>query len=302
MTDLRVLVVDDEPLACEMVAELVRADPDVASVICCADATEAAQALAHDRPDIAFLDVEMPETNGIAVAAGLPDDGPVTVFITAFSQYAPQAFDVRAIDYVLKPFSDERFREALDRAKRRVRDRRRLERADRTGVTAADSPPAPPARLERLTLGTRDRIGRGPHRRRDLDRGPGLLRLRPLRPRTSPRPGHADVARRPARSGALPARPSRGHRQSRRRHRHRRTAGHASEGDGRHLHSRQPEPPPEGAGRAHAGTPHALIPCRVASASSRSAPRPSRSDAGMLWYHHRQPPDAAMAACRSGTP
>jgi two-component system LytT family response regulator len=157
MTDLRVLVVDDEPLACEMVAELVRADPDVASVICCADATEAAQALAHDRPDIAFLDVEMPETNGIAVAAGLPDDGPVTVFITAFSQYAPQAFDVRAIDYVLKPFSDERFREALDRAKRRVRDRRRLERADRTGVTAADSPPAPPARLERLTLGTRDR-------------------------------------------------------------------------------------------------------------------------------------------------
>jgi len=80
--------------------------------------------LARVRPDIAFLDIQMPGLSGLEIAGAVGDDGPVVVFITAFSSYAAQAFDVSAVDYVMKPFSDDRFRAAVERAKRRVRERR----------------------------------------------------------------------------------------------------------------------------------------------------------------------------------
>jgi two-component system LytT family response regulator len=157
VSDLRVLVVDDEPLAREMVAELVRADPDVASVLECGDATQVSAVVAAQRPDIVFLDVEMPEASGIEVASRLAPDGPVTVFITAFSRYATDAFDVRSTDYVLKPFSDARFREALERAKQRVRERQLLELAERAAPDPGETSPADTdagsgSHLERLTL------------------------------------------------------------------------------------------------------------------------------------------------------
>ena len=123
MIPFRVLVVDDEPLAREMVVTLLKGDREIETVVECGDARQATDIIARQRPHIVFLDVEMPEVDGIQLARTLGDDDPIVVFITAFSHYATKAFDVHATDYVLKPFSDQRFFEALSRAKRRVRER-----------------------------------------------------------------------------------------------------------------------------------------------------------------------------------
>src|SRR6185295_2490467 len=97
--------------------------------------------LARQRIDIAFLDIEMPGATGLDLAEDATADGPVIVFVTAFSQYAPAAFDVQAVDYVLKPFSDERFAEALERAKKRVRERRLGELASQLASVSAELRP-----------------------------------------------------------------------------------------------------------------------------------------------------------------
>lgn len=146
MTGFRVLVVDDEPLARGMVGALVQADPDVASVVECGEAQTVPALIAEHRPHILFLDVEMPGMSGLGVAEMIDDTGPAIVFVTAFSQYATRAFDVKAIDYVLKPFSDDRLRDALERAKRRIRERRLGELAHELSSLSAnlsDRPPAP---------------------------------------------------------------------------------------------------------------------------------------------------------------
>jgi two-component system LytT family response regulator len=163
MTGFRVLVVDDEPLARAMVGALVQADRDVAAVVECGDARQVPALLAEHRPHILFLDIEMPEVSGIDVAELIDDAGPAIVFVTAFSQYATRAFEVKAIDYVLKPFSDARLREALERAKRRVRERRLGELAHELSSLSADLRDRPaagmPARpyLQRLAFRVGDR-------------------------------------------------------------------------------------------------------------------------------------------------
>jgi two-component system, LytTR family, response regulator len=124
MTRFRVLVADDEPLARSMVAALLRDDDEIEAVFECPDAKAAQEIIRQKRPDILFLDIEMPEVTGLDLARELTEDGPVVVFVTAFHRYAPEAFEVNASDYVVKPFSDRRFAEALHRAKRRVRERR----------------------------------------------------------------------------------------------------------------------------------------------------------------------------------
>ena len=124
MTTFRVLVVDDEPLAREAAVTLLRRDPEIGGVEECADGLSARDSIARTRPDIVFLDIEMPGLSGVQLAEDLQSEPPVIVFTTAFSQYAVGAFEVAATDYVLKPFSDERFLEALGRAKRRVREKR----------------------------------------------------------------------------------------------------------------------------------------------------------------------------------
>ncbi len=165
MSLFRVLVADDEPLARGIVANLLKQDPEVTSVHECGDAASARDGLARLHPDIAFLDVEMPGATGLDVAEGLPENGPVVVFITAFSAYATQAFDVSATDYVLKPFSDDRFKEALERAKRQVRQRRLGALASQVAslsnelqhVAAEARAPEPPGYLQRLALKDGDR-------------------------------------------------------------------------------------------------------------------------------------------------
>jgi len=141
MTRFRVLVADDEPLARGIVANLLKADPEIEMVLECSDAISTREGIARLRPDIAFLDIQMPGATGLQVAGSLSDAGPIVVFITAFSHYAPQAFDVSATDYVLKPFSDDRFKEALERAKRRVRERRLGELATQVASLSAELRP-----------------------------------------------------------------------------------------------------------------------------------------------------------------
>jgi two-component system LytT family response regulator len=146
----RVLVADDEPLARAMVARLLTRDDELDPAIECADAGEVGEALARQRFDIAFLDIEMPGASGLELAAAALSDRPVIVFVTAFSRYAPEAFDVNAVDYVLKPFTDERFFSALERAKLRVRERRLGELAGQLAAVSAeirqgDAAPAPAA-------------------------------------------------------------------------------------------------------------------------------------------------------------
>lgn len=138
MNGFRVVVVDDEPLARQMVAALVRRDAEVEQVVECASPAAFQDALATHQPHIAFLDVEMPGTDGLQLARLIDDSGPVVVFITAYSQYAARAFDVSAVDYVMKPFSDQRLSEALDRAKRRVRERRLGELAHQVASLSAE--------------------------------------------------------------------------------------------------------------------------------------------------------------------
>jgi two-component system LytT family response regulator len=166
MSRFHVLVVDDEPLAREVAVSLVRRDPEVAMVAECSDGLRARQVIEDTRPDIVFLDVEMPELGGVQLAEHLQGGGPVIVFITAFSRYAVDAFDLAATDYVLKPFSDERFLEALGRAKRRVRERRLGELAHQMagvahelqhGESGRPNEPESPQYLQRLSIKQGDR-------------------------------------------------------------------------------------------------------------------------------------------------
>jgi DNA-binding LytR/AlgR family response regulator len=143
MTGFTVLVVDDEPLALGMTAELVRRDPEIASVVECRDATAVADLLTRHHPQIVFFDIEMPGMDGLQLARLVDDHGPVVVFITAFSQYAARAFDVSAVDYVLKPYSDRRLADALERAKRRVRERRLGELASQASTSSVELSPEP---------------------------------------------------------------------------------------------------------------------------------------------------------------
>ncbi len=161
MTRFRVLVAEDEPLARAMVIGLVKRDAEIETVIECSDAVAAEEALARQRVDIALLDIEMPGASGLELASRAGGEGPVVVFVTAFSRYAPGAFDVEAADYVLKPFTDERFAAALERAKRRVRERRLGELASQVATVSAELRHADEtpdgAHLTRLSFRTGDR-------------------------------------------------------------------------------------------------------------------------------------------------
>ncbi|GHA86269.1 LytR/AlgR family response regulator transcription factor [Cognatilysobacter bugurensis] len=139
-TPIRVLVVDDEPLARENMRVLLAADPQVETVGECSG-PEAVAMIARFRPDIMFLDVQMPDLDGFALLDLVgPDAVPAVVFVTAYDRYAVQAFEVRALDYMLKPFTDHRFEAALARAKAQVLTHRQSALAEaRTGA-------APPAR------------------------------------------------------------------------------------------------------------------------------------------------------------
>jgi two-component system, LytTR family, response regulator len=121
MKKLRTVIVDDEPLARERLASLLSAEQDIEVIAQCRDGEEAVTAIDQHSPDLVFLDVQMPGLNGFEVIDAVgPDKMPLVIFVTAYDQHALRAFQVRALDYLLKPFDRERFTEALQRARTHI--------------------------------------------------------------------------------------------------------------------------------------------------------------------------------------
>src|SRR5262245_21190872 len=120
----RTIVVDDEPLARQTMRLLLAHEDDFEIVAECSHGAEAIDTIRRERPDVLFLDVQMPEVDGFEVLRRLdPGTVPAVIFVTAFDRYALQAFEQHALDYLLKPFSDERFAIVLGRTRVRLRER-----------------------------------------------------------------------------------------------------------------------------------------------------------------------------------
>jgi len=168
---IRVLIVDDEPLARQRLEDLLGGETGVEIVASVDNGEAAVDAVRSLHPDIAFLDVQMPGKTGIDVVREVgPEAMPLTIFVTAFDRYALQAFDLAAVDYLVKPFDDERFEQAFQRARRYVeleemgelRERLLavLDGGSRTGSPSA--PAAPPSGgssyLERIAVEMRGKV------------------------------------------------------------------------------------------------------------------------------------------------
>jgi two-component system LytT family response regulator len=148
-----VVVVDDEPPARETLRLLLAGEKDFEIVAQCGHGQEALAAIARERPDALFLDVRMPAMDGFEVLRRLSAETlPLVVFVTAFDRYAPQAFEEHAIEYLLKPFSDERFALVLDHLRTRLRERSYAELGARLPAALAETA----ARQERRHLVVRD--------------------------------------------------------------------------------------------------------------------------------------------------
>jgi len=120
---LGALIVDDEDLARHVLRELLQAHPEIRILAECANGFEAVKAIAEHKPDLVFLDIQMPKLTGFDVLELIETDIAV-VFVTAYDQYAMRAFEVHAVDYLLKPIGRERFEEALGRARKRLGEKK----------------------------------------------------------------------------------------------------------------------------------------------------------------------------------
>lgn len=119
---IRTLIVDDEPLARERLRTLLEQEADIQVVGECGDGRQAVQAILDQAPDLVFLDIQMPGMDGFGVLQSITDRPlPSVIFVTAYDQYALQAFEVHALDYLLKPFTARRFQKALQRARADVK-------------------------------------------------------------------------------------------------------------------------------------------------------------------------------------
>lgn len=122
--EIRVLVVDDEPIARRRLLRLLKDEEGVHVVGTCSNGFEAVEAIRTERPNLIFLDVQMPEMDGFGVVEAVgAEHMPAVIFATAFDHYAIRAFEVHALDYLLKPFSAERLKAALERARSRVAEK-----------------------------------------------------------------------------------------------------------------------------------------------------------------------------------
>ena len=157
---ISVLVVDDEPPARRRILALLAEQPDVRVVGECGNGREAIAAIRELRPDLVFLDVQMPEVNGFDVIDTVgPDAIPVVVFATAYDEFALRAFEAHALDYLLKPFEQERFERTLERVRRQLR-RVRPDAEDERLRALVRAVRGEAARLERLPVrdGPRTRL------------------------------------------------------------------------------------------------------------------------------------------------
>lgn len=118
---IRALIADDEPLARKKIRTLLERETDVEVAGECGSGPEAAKLISELEPNLVFLDIEMPELDGLSLLERLGPQVPAVIFVTAYDQYAVRAFDVEALDYLLKPIDRRRFQTALDRARERLR-------------------------------------------------------------------------------------------------------------------------------------------------------------------------------------
>ena len=157
-TRIRALVVDDEPLARAMIREMLESDSEVEIVGECTNGREAVEAIKASAPDIVFLDIQMPEIGGFEVLESLdPSAHPYVIFVTAYDQYAVRAFEVHALDYLLKPFDRERFEGAWQRAKSQIK-LDRTSRRDQDIIALLEELKAGPRYLERLVIKNGGRV------------------------------------------------------------------------------------------------------------------------------------------------
>ncbi|QQS42792.1 MAG: LytTR family transcriptional regulator DNA-binding domain-containing protein [Acidobacteriota bacterium] len=127
----KALIVDDEPPAREIIRRMLAEDEEIEVVGECSNGAEAIEAIAEKGPDLMFLDIQMPEVDGFELLEACGEEKmPAVIFVTAFNRYAVKAFEVSAIDYLLKPFDHERMAMALDRAKTNLRERSDAERSE----------------------------------------------------------------------------------------------------------------------------------------------------------------------------
>jgi two-component system LytT family response regulator len=146
---MRVLIADDEEPARRRLAQLLRADPQVGDILEASDGRMAVDMILVQQPDLVLLDVQMPELTGLEVIAAVgPERLPLTIFVTAYDQHAISAFQVNALDYLLKPYSDRRMQAAMARARQRLADRQLLAFSDSViALLGGRQAPAWPERL-----------------------------------------------------------------------------------------------------------------------------------------------------------
>lgn len=154
----RVLIVDDEPLARERIRTLLRGDREIEIIAEARNGRQAIEAITNHAPDIVFLDVQMPDMDGFEVLKALKVERmPAVIFVTAFDQHAIRAFEVSAIDYLMKPFDRSRFAKALDRAKSHLK--RPLDDADASRIVRMlEEIKSGPRYLERFAIKTTERV------------------------------------------------------------------------------------------------------------------------------------------------
>jgi two-component system LytT family response regulator len=152
----RAVIVDDEPLARKRIATLLRTHPEIEVVAEAGSGTRAVGVIAAEKPDLVFLDVQMPGSDGFGVLRALAPPLPLVIFVTAHDEHAIRAFDVQAVDYVLKPVVEDRFHEAVRRAMGRLR----ASSADALSqqMTSLLERLAPASQDDRLAIKTGDRI------------------------------------------------------------------------------------------------------------------------------------------------
>lgn len=158
MKKIRTLIVDDEPLARSRIRDLLSGDDDLMVIGECSDGDQAIISILQHKPDLVFLDIQMPERDGFEVISVVGKENmPEVIFVTAFDEYALRAFDVYAIDYLLKPYTEARFRQALERTKEQL-SKDNKPGADERLLALLESIKPAQDYLKRITVNTRGRL------------------------------------------------------------------------------------------------------------------------------------------------
>jgi two-component system LytT family response regulator len=158
---IRTLLVDDEALAIQGLRHRLERHPDIEIVGIASNGREAIRAIRTERPDLVFLDIQMPTFDGFAVLSALADLAPpLVIFVTAYSDHAIRAFEAEAVDYLLKPVEEDRLAQSLDRVRARLAEKRLCDEAERLAARLAEVDPEAVAALELPAEGSSDRYER----------------------------------------------------------------------------------------------------------------------------------------------